>query len=141
VENRGLVYRMFSLACCAALIGCGTVSTIKDQFKVPTLWVTPFEDKQAVLNEIPIGTPVDKVRSVMRGHGFTEWCSQRQDNQLTLSFHYFNPTGLYSQDTTIIVYLKREVVVDVEIVRDHAEVVATQVAPAQPKSNASVAAR
>jgi hypothetical protein len=132
---------MCSVACCAAIIGCGTVSTIKDQFKVPTLWVTPFKDKQAVLNEIPIGTPVDKVRSVMRGHGFAEWCSQRQHNQLTLSFHYFDPTGLYSQDTTIIVYLKREVVVDVEIVRDHAEGVATLVAPAQPKSSGSVAAR
>jgi hypothetical protein len=73
----------------ALLVGCSASNVWTENVQVPNWFGTPFQDREAALLQIPPGTPVAKAEAIMRAHGMDLWCRQRQDYQMSLTFHKY----------------------------------------------------
>jgi hypothetical protein len=109
--------RLNVFACCALVVGCATTGPFAERCRIPNLFGTPFQDRQAVLTQIPLGTPVEQAQVVLRAHRFEQWSSQQQYGRQTLVYHVFDPAGLRApaDDIWVTVHVQQGVVVDVEV--------------------------
>ena len=109
--------RMAAFSCCALLAGCSGMGQVIEDTKFTNPFGSPFRNEPELFNQIPIGTPVEKVQNVMLAHGFELWCSQRQADRLDLTFHtidFVRACHLF-KDTWITIYLMCGTVVDADI--------------------------
>jgi hypothetical protein len=105
---------MLALSCCALVVGCSFFAPISEEFnKSPNPFGTPFQNRAEMLEHIPLGTPIEKVKTEMFAHGFAEWSSQRQTDQVILTFHLVDLGGLRG-DRFATIHCQQGVVVDIQ---------------------------
>jgi hypothetical protein len=66
--------------------GCQNAAIFESEWKVPNPWGAAFADREDVLRQIPIGSPLDKVQPVMQAHGYEERSRIQHDRTLKIVF-------------------------------------------------------
>jgi len=66
--------------------GCQNAAVVESQWKVPNPWGAPFADREDVLRQIPIGSPLDKIQPVMQAHGYEETSRIQHDRAMQVVF-------------------------------------------------------
>jgi hypothetical protein len=106
--------RMLALSCCALVAGCTFFAPWTEELhKNPNPFATPFQSRAELLEHIPIGASIEKVKTEMSAHGFAEWSCQRQAEQVTLIFHLIDLGGL-REDRFITIHCQKGAVVDIQ---------------------------
>jgi hypothetical protein len=91
-----------ALALGSALAGCAANELFWTRCTLPNMFGTPFRDRQEVLAQIPVGTPIDKARVVMRAHRYREFNDEVQGDTERVRFHPFEPGRIESDPATSI---------------------------------------
>jgi hypothetical protein len=102
---------------CALSAGCVTTNEFVEQFRLPNPVGKIFREKQEVVDNIPVGTSVEKAQTVMRAHGFEQWSSEQHDHRRIVTFrvcrgHLRVPGG---EDTWVILNFDHDSLAEIEL--------------------------
>jgi hypothetical protein len=121
--DRGRIASRLALAILlsTSLVGCGALSTVWGSDRTDALQKAVFEqqavyspsgewkqDPRAVLNEVPLGTPVERARWVMLGHGFECSDEESEDGGPFLFCKASRATGWWTSEVAMVKLLYRE---------------------------------
>ena len=96
--------------------GCQNAAIVESEWKIPSPWGTPFADREDVLRQIPIGSPLNKIQPVMQAHGYEERSRIQHDRAMKVVFIPSDFTRLRKSfpKLEITFELQHEVVVGVD---------------------------
>jgi hypothetical protein len=66
--------------------GCQNAAIVENEWKVANPWGAPFADREDVLRQIPIGSPLDKIQPMMQAHGYEERSRIQHDRAMIVVF-------------------------------------------------------
>jgi hypothetical protein len=106
--------QILAFSCCMLVAGCSVFSPVADEFvKGQNPFAKPFQNREELLEHIPVGTPVEKAKAEMLANGFVEWSRQRQTDRVTLVYHLYDVGGL-REDRFVTIYCQDGVVADIQ---------------------------
>jgi hypothetical protein len=122
VRHRGLWRRWLLTAAplvafaCVVPGGCQSAAIVESEWKLPSPWGTPFADRDDVLAQVPIGSPLGKVQPVMQAHGYEEQSRIQHDRAMKVTFVPSDLTRLRKSfpRLEITIQLQNEIVVAVD---------------------------